>query len=202
MKKKGVLRILSVVLVLFTTQALNAIPLENIKEYTLENGLTVFILQDTSTPLIRIEYTTRAGFSSQTKETSGFFKLYTRILQAASPKLNFETAECNADSSRYVVMTVPSKLKETAAFLAQAAFSLSYSDDVLASELSLLKQEVKEEAESAGGFINAAIDSRVFSAYPWKHDSGVYPALFNKTTTIKARNILETISSLLYGDIE
>ncbi len=198
MKKKGFLRILSAVLILFTTQALNAIPLENIKEYTLENGLTVFILQDTSTPLIRIEYTTRAGFSSQTKETSGFFKLYTRILQAASPKLNFETAECNADSSRYVVMTVPSKLKETAAFLAQAAFSLSYSDDVLASELSLLKQEVKEEAESAGGFINAAIDSRVFSAYPWKHDSGVYPALFNKTTTAKARNILETISSRYY----
>ena len=177
---------------------LSAVPYDNVQEYTLENGLTVFVLQDTSTPLIRIEYTTRAGFSSQTKETSGFFKLYTRILQASSSKLSFETAECNADSSRYVVMTVPSKLEETINELAQSAFSLSYSDDVLASQLTQLKQEVKEEAASASGFINSAIDSRVFSAYPWKHDSGVYPALFSKTTTTKARNILDTIALRYY----
>ena len=82
-----------------TFTSLFSLPYDNIHEYTLENGLTVFVLEDTSTPLIRIEYTTRAGFSNQTKETSGFFKLYTRIFEAACP-LEFETVECNADSSR------------------------------------------------------------------------------------------------------
>ena len=176
---------------------LHAIPYDNINEYTLENGLTVFVLEDTSTPLIRIEYTARAGFSNQTKETSGFFKLYTRIFEAASP-LEFETAECNADSSRYVITVVPSELNKTMTLLAQNAFALSYSDDILKSQLNTLKNEVSEEASSAGGFINAAIDSRVFSAAPWKHDSGVYPSLFKKTTVEQARNTLRTISERYY----
>ena len=176
---------------------LHAIPYDNIQEYTLENGLTVFILEDTSTPLIRIEYTARAGFSNQTKETSGFFKLYTRIFQTASP-LKLEAADCYADSSRYVITIVPSELQNTMTTLAQNAFALSYTDDILKTQLSSLKNEVSEEAASAGGFINAAIDSRVFAAAPWKHDSGVYPSLFKKTTVEQARNILRTISERYY----
>lgn len=199
MKTRRHIRTFLFFLVIFSFHLpLHSLPLDNIKEYTLENGLTVFILEDTSTPLIRIEYTARAGFSNQTKETSGFFKLYTRIFKAAAPGLNLETAECNANSSRYVLTTVPSKLKEVISSLAQTAFSLSYSNEILTLQLNQLKQEVKEEASSAGGFINSAIDSRVFSAYPWKHDSGVYPALFTKTTTVQARNILSTISDRWY----
>ena len=174
-----------------------SLPYDNIQEYTLENGLTVFVLEDTSTPLIRIEYTTRAGFSNQTKETSGFFKLYTRIFEAASP-LELEMAECYADSSRYVITLVPSELEKTLTALAQNAFALSYTDDILRSQFTTLKNEVSEEAASAGGFINAAIDSRIFSAAPWKHDSGVYPALFKKTTVEQARNILKTIGERYY----
>ena len=177
--------------------ALHAIPYDNVREYTLENGLTVFVLDDTSTPLIRVEYTARAGFSNQTKETCGFFKLYTRIFESTS-QLDFDFAECNADSSRYVLTLVPSELENTFNTLAQNAFSISFSDDVLKKELSSLKKEVVEEAASAGGFINAAIDSRVFSTAPWKHDSGVYPSLFNKTTVEQARNILRTISERYY----
>ena len=202
MKKSGFWRaFLAFCIVFFSlTGVMNAVPLENIKEYTLENGLTVFVLQDTSTPLIRLEYTARAGFSNQTKETSGFFKLYTRIFETmcTNSGLNLDSADCNADSSRYIVTTVPSRLKSTLTCLAQTAFSFNYSDQQLSKELSALKKETLEEATSAGGFINAAIDSRVFSAAPWKHDSGVYPALFNKTTPSKARNILNTISARWY----
>ena len=184
-------------LFLLFTVNIFALPYDNIHEYTLENGLTFFVLEDTSTPLIRIEYTARAGFSNQTKETSGFFKLYTRIFDAVCP-IDFEMSECNADSSRYVVTVLPSELENTMTALAQNAFALSYSDDILKTQLTTLKNEVSEEAASAGGFINAAIDSRVFSAAPWKHDSGVYPSLFNKTTVEQARNTLRTIAERYY----
>lgn len=198
MKKRLLKKTILCILFLFSSLwSLLALPFDNIKEYTLENGLTVFVLQDTSTPLIRIEYTARAGFSNQTKETSGFFKLYTRIFEK-SFNGQLEYAECNADSSRYCITTVPSRLQETLSAMAQTAFSPVYSDSILASELSQLKKETAEEAAGAGGLINAAIDSRVFSAYPWKHDSGVYPALFNKTTPSKARNILAAIGERWY----
>ena len=200
MKKNFKISVILFLFCLFFSTSLFAIPLENIKEYTLENGLTVFILQDSSTPLIRVEYTTRAGFSNQTKETSGFFKLYTRLFQnsAQTQNISFDYAECNADSSRYIITTVPSNLENTLLVLSKTAFDLSFSNEQLSAEFSLLKSEVKEEASSAGGFINASIDSRVFSGSPWKHDSGVYPAILNKTSTEKARNILETISSRYY----
>ncbi len=176
---------------------LHAIPYDKINEYTLENGLTVFVLEDTSTPLIRIEYSARAGFSNQTKETNGFFKLYSRIFEASCP-LELEMADCYADSSRYVLNLLPSQLEDTLTKLAQNAFALSYTDDILRTQLTQLKTEVSEEAASAGGFINAAIDSRVFSAAPWKHDSGLYPSIFKKTTVEQARNILKTISERYY----
>lgn len=184
-------------LLLFSSRAFS-VPLENIKEYALENGLSVFVLEDKSTPLIRIEYSVHAGFSNQTKETSGFFKLYTRLIQAAHPSIDFDSAECYADSSRYITTIVPSKLEQTMKELSQAAFSNSYSDSLLAEVFAILKKEVTEEAASPGGFINAAIDSKVFSNAPWKHDSGVYPSLFNKTTTAKARTILKLIEDRYY----
>lgn len=199
MKNRRHIRAFLFFLVIFASVLpLHSIPLNNIQEYTLENGLTVFLLKDTSTPLVRLEYTVRAGFSNQTQDTNGFFKLYTRIFEAVCTELDFDTAECNADSSRYALVTVPSRLKDSCTSLARTAFALSYSDDVLKSQLSQLKSEVAEEAESAGGFINAAIDSRVFSAAPWKHDSGVYPALFKKTTLTQARNTLTTIGERWY----
>ena len=46
--------------------------------------------------------------------------------------------------------------------------------------------------------INAAIDSRVFSAAPWKHDSGIYPPVFKKTSEKTARTIIKQISEQWY----
>ena len=192
---KKILLVLAVLFLTFTNAF--SLPYDNIQEYTLENGLTLFVLEDTSTPLIHIEYTVRAGFSNQTKETSGFFKLYTRIFEAASP-IDFEMAECYADSSRYVTSIVASELQTTLTRLAQSSFAPSYSDDILRTQLALLKNQVSEEASSAGAFINSAIDSRIFSAAPWKHDSGIYPALFKKTSLEQARNILRTIGERYY----
>ena len=199
MKKSIFRQLFCLSLFLFITlQQAFSIPLENIKEYTLENGLTVFVLKDTSTPLIRVEYMARAGFSNQTKETAGFFKLYTKLLQEACSSFEFDLAECNADSSRYAMVTLPSQLKESFSEIAQAAFSLSYTDEMLKQQYTLLKNEVNEEAGSAGGFINSAIDSRVFSSSPWKHDSGVNPNTLRKTSVAQARNILNSIGERWY----
>ena len=40
---------------------------------TLQNGLTVFILPDETSALLNIELVVKAGFSSQTSSTAGFF---------------------------------------------------------------------------------------------------------------------------------
>lgn len=168
------------------------------EQYTLENGLSVFLLEDYADALVQIEFVCRAGFSSQTQENAGFFKLYSRLFEAATPQLSFSLVDCGADATRYVIKTPASKLNDVLETLSDSAFSLFYSDDLLEYELEEMKTEVTQNAESLSGFINAAIDSRVFASSPWKHDSGIYPALFRKTTGRRARTLLKDIADKWY----
>lgn len=173
-------------------------PADSVKEYKLENGMSVFLLEDSSTPLIRIEYIVKAGFSSQTQKTSGFFKLYSRVFQSSLSSLSFDSVTCNADSTRYIISIPTSKCEQTLSAISETAFNPQFTNETIKNELKILKKEVKENYDSMSGFINASIDSRVFSESPWKHDSGVYPPIFNDTTEKNAKNILSMISDRWY----
>lgn len=190
--------ILIIATLIFGAISLTASPADSVYEYRLENGMSVFLLEDTSTPLIRIEFTTRAGFSSQTEKTSGFFKLYSRVLTKSLPQITFDDVQCNSDSTRYITTIPSSKLEKTLSLLSEGALNPQFSDETIKNELNKLKTEVKENYESMSGFINASIDSRVFSDAPWKHDSGIYPPVFNGTTVKNARAILNMISERWY----
>ena len=95
---------------LFLFIPLHAEPASLVNQYTLENGLSVFLLEDPSEALVRIEFSVKAGFSSQTKDTAGFFYLYSDLIQNSS-SLNFESVSCNAESSRYQLTVTPSQIE-------------------------------------------------------------------------------------------
>ena len=185
-------------IIIFLAVRLSASPVNQVQEYTLENGMQVFLLEDSSDAQVHIEYTCRAGFSSQTQSTNGFFKLYTRLIQAANPKLNFTEVLCNADSSRYLIGASPSQVNDLLYALSDAVFSPDFSDELLKNQLNELKKEVNDNKDTMSVYINAAIDSRVFSAAPWKHDSGIYPPVFKKTTEKTARSVIRQISEQWY----
>lgn len=179
----------------------------NFAFYTLENGMNIFVLEDYSEATVRIEYSCHAGISSQTPSSTGFFTLYSRMFlqsgKAAYAKnsawlLDNATSECLADSAHYVLFTAPSLVEsalEQFSFCARAPF---FSDDEIAKNLSALKNEVMSYNASTASFINASIDSRVFSEAPWKTESGIYPALFANTKIESARQTLQTISEQYY----
>lgn len=192
--KKVFFRILAIFITFFGLSQ-NAFSQE---QYTLENGLSVFLMEDYADALVQIEFVCRAGFSSQTQENAGFFKLYSRLFESATPQISFSLVDCGSDSTRYVIKTTASKLDDVLESLSDSAFSLFYSDDLLEFELEQMKEEVTQNAQSLSGFINAAIDSRVFASSPWKHDSGIYPALFRRTTGRHARTILKDIADKWY----
>lgn len=191
-------RFLHIFITLFLTLPLFSAPVNAVQEYTLENGMQVFLLEDPADAQVHIEFTCRAGFSSQTQSTCGFFKLYTRLVAAENPKLSFTEIQCNADSSRYFIEASPSEVNELLFQLSDAVFSGDFSDEVLKNQLNELKKEVNDNSSSMSVYINAAIDSRVFSEAPWKHDSGIYPPVFKKTTEKTARTIIKQISEQWY----
>ena len=128
-------RLVMLLLAILLFHPLFSSPANQVEEYTLENGLQVFLLEDPSDAQIHVEYSCRAGFSSQTQSTCGFFKLYTRLIQAANPKLNFIDAQCNSDSSRYFIETNASQINDILFALSDAFFSPDFSDELIKSQL-------------------------------------------------------------------
>lgn len=194
--KKPKYSFLLLIFFIFNINFLTASPAEKLSQQILENGMEVFLLEDTSDALVHIEVCVKAGFSSQSRRTNGFFKLYTKLIHSIMPEL--DSAECNSDFSSYKI-TVPSTRTEEILFdLSQNIFSLQFSDDLLSANLSEIKKESEENAKSMAGFINSAIDSKVFSMAPWQHDSGIYPELFKTQSQKNARIILNSISQKWY----
>lgn len=162
---------------------------------TLQNGLTVFILPDETNALLNVELVVKAGFSSQTSSTAGFFPLYTRLFSKSGEAKEILKAfsihsECNADSSIFKAKVPPENLKLYLEQIAQCASSPNFSDKDIEDELAQMKTESLAYSKSTTGFINSAIDSRIFYKEPWKHDSGIYPAIFSGYNTKQARAVL------------
>lgn len=55
-------------------------PVENLYQYQLDNGLTVFIAENHAVPLAYIEIAVRAGAVTQTPENAGLFHLYEHMM--------------------------------------------------------------------------------------------------------------------------
>lgn len=214
MKKRVIWKILTYILAAVTLSVAPAFGDSMVKpdsEYsnlhiiTLENGLTLFVREDSSSALLHAEFMCRAGFSSQTASTAGFFPLYTELFAAQlqsdytdffkTVKLNYS---CNQDSSTYSTSLPPSALETFIKSISECVLNPSFSDRQISDTYSQMKKEVLENERTSTGLINSAIDSRVFSDAPWKHDTGIYPALFAGRTTSEVRTILSDITRKFY----
>lgn len=188
-----VLRAIFVLLAFFAGARAFSFSADDIQAYTLENGLKLYVLSDPKTATVRVELDVYAGYSAQSEKTAGFFPLYARLLSKHALE-----AQTGADCVRLVQTVAPYEVEAALSQLSHALRPLVVSDSELRTALTAMKAEVNEYAESAAGFINMAIDARMFSDAPWKQESGVYPALFTAQTVPQARAVLEKIGSDYY----
>ena len=180
---------------------------QGFSQFVLSNGMNVCVFEDFSTPTIRVEYSAKAGFSMQSAATAGYAPLYAQLFSKAGIYSNESDewlldelqSECLADSARYTIDISPNQLEEILTELSLCAFAPIFQDQELGQKLMEAKESAAESAFSAEGFINSAIDSRVFSDAPWKHDSGIYPALFQKQNLSEARAVLSEIAKNYYS---
>lgn len=175
----------------------------NIQTYTLQNGFNIFVKEDNSQALVKLELAVKAGFNAQNAENSGFFPLYTEILYKNSQTDNNSlysqiTSSCNSDCAIYSIETTPDTIEKAFQFISEPLKDPFFTDDILKAAYEKMKQQVSDYAESTTGFVNSAIDGIIFSEEPWKQDSGIYPSLFNNYTLSKVRTILLNISKEFY----
>lgn len=167
----------------------------------------MYIIQDTTTPVVSISFTTKAGYSLQTKTTTGFPELYSRLFfQCTKQGLSsYSTlgatnliAECTADSAIYTLSCPISSLSSILEVLAESIINPSLSDSEIVAAYNKVKEETVLRGKLPTTFIESSMDSILFSNAPWKIDSGVYPSLFSKSSIETIRNNLGKIAEKAY----
>lgn len=161
----------------------------DIKTFTLENGFKVFFLEDEATATVRIELNIKAGTKNQNPQNAGFFSLYANLLGL----------EISPDCVKTEKTVAPAQTEKIFIGLAEYFKPNFISDKKLNEELKKSQFSLKEFASSPAGFINQAIDSRIFYEEPWKTESGIFPKTFNSVSINEARTILTQIHDEYYS---
>ena len=182
-------RIFVFFLAFFLSFSLFAFTSSDIKHFTLENGLQIYFLEDSSSPTVRLELCLEAGFTNQSPLNGGLFTMYARLAGG----------EISNDSLRFVSKVAPAACEKALISLSQKLKPLSLSDSELSSLFKIMDSEFKEYSQSPAGFINSAIDSKVFAESPWSRESGVNPAVFSKHKIEELRTSLNSIRESYYS---
>lgn len=159
-----------------------------LKIMTLPNGFRIYFLKDVASPVFHAEFLSRAGFSAQTASTTGLAPLFAKLTGAEC------LADCTKLSADFAADYLETALSQMAAQVTKPFFS----DKDLKRCYNELRSEVNKNALSSSGFINRAIDSRIFRDAPWKHESGIYPALFGSKTIPEVRTALYDFAARFY----
>lgn len=181
-------RLTALLSILFTVSFLWAFNQNDIHVFTLENGLTLYLLEDSTTAAVRIELNINAGTVCQNIDNAGCFALYAKL----------SGLELTPDCVKTQTAVSPSQTEKALSRIAEVFRPLNVTDRQLEEALKQKKSELEAFSNSPAGFINGAIDSRVFADSPWKQESGVSPAVFNKKNVTQLRTILNEIHRNYY----
>lgn len=182
-------------------------PIAGLSRFTLDNGLELFVLENSQVPLTKIQITFRCGALTQTPETAGYFHLYEHMLFKGNDRYKTEkefsaamtalgVAEWNGGtSSEYVTyyFTVPSnKTREGLDFWSHAVKHPIFDEEELAIEKNVVINEINGYNSEPDWIFSGAVDKILFADYPWRRDVGGYEALLRKATVQSMKDIQST----------
>lgn len=182
-------------------------PIQGLHRYRLDNGLELFVLENHTVPLARIQITFRCGSITQKPETAGLFHLYEHMLFKGNSRYRTETefsaamtdmgvAEWNGGTStEYVTyyFTVPSAKTEAGLeFWSYAMREPLFDPSELAIEQGVVSNEINGYLSDPDHVYSAAMDKALFSRYPWRRDIGGNEAVVRSATVDTLRSIQST----------
>lgn len=172
--------------------------------YQLENGLEIYILEDSENPIIQVSYVAKAGFSVQTQENAGFPELASSLFFKSSSLnqndikvLQNLSTELKSDSAIFRATCTLGNLEKSIALFSEAARNPSFTDEVLQSEYLSLKLRVQENINNELAYINSSIDNVLFNE-PWKQDTVLYSGINQNLMIPEIRRNLQSIYTQFY----
>lgn len=172
-------------------------PIENLYEYTLDNGLTVFIAENHTVPLAYIEIAVKAGAITQTPENAGLFHLYEHMMfkgNALYPNAaavnralsDIGVAEWNGTTSSDHVnyfFTIPSdQLEKGLAFWNAAIRSPLMDEREFENEKKVVLAEIEGDSSDPQSWMYDYFMTKMFPDEPYRLDAGgSFPVVKNAT---------------------
>lgn len=181
-------RFFSVIILSFINVFAFSFSAGDIKHHTLENGLEIYFLEDDSSPVIRLELDVNAGISRQTEKNAGYFAFYARL----------KNAEAGEDTVKFVKTSSSDEVEKNILELSEVLRPVHLSDKELEPLVENAKSALEKYYSEPAGFINSAIDSKLFPNFPWKRPSGAVPSLFNSKQVSESRTILDSVAQNFY----
>ncbi len=160
---------------------------ESVYHYTLENGLELFIAENSNVPLTYIELAVKGGGISQTEETVGLFHLYEHMIFKGNTK--FPTAAAvqkaindmgvpswnGSTGSEYVnyFFTVPSDLTyDGLEFWSYAVREPLLDEKEFENEKKVVVAELEGGFSDPNRILYSALYKNAFPETPWQFDPG------------------------------
>ncbi len=162
-------------------------PIDNLYEYHLDNGLTLFVAENHSVPLAYVEIAVKAGATTQTPETAGLFHLYEHMMfkgnalykDAASVQKalsDMGVASWNGTTSTDHVnyfFTIPSdQLENGLAFWNAAVRAPSMDSAEFEGEKKVVLSEIEGDSANPGSILYDSMCKAMFPNAPYRVDSG------------------------------
>lgn len=182
-------------------------PIENLYEYKLKNGLTLFVAENHNVPLSYIEIAVRCGAYTQEKETAGLFHLYEHMMfkgnalyksaaDVTNALSNLGVADWNGTTDLECVnyyFTVPSsKTREGLEFWSAAIRSPLLDKNELENEKKVVLSEINGNFSSPERISTSYVSRMMFSDSPWKMDPSGSSDVVQNASVKSLKNIQKT----------
>lgn len=196
---------------------------ENLYQYTLENGLTVFEAENHAVPLVYIEITVKTGAKDQTPETAGLFHLYEHMMfkgnalytdaaqvQRALSELGVTNwnGTTGTDCVNYF-FTIPSdRIEDGLAFWNAAIRSPNMDEYELSNEKKVVLSEISGNTYDPSSIYQNNIYNLLFPEAPYRVSAGGSLAVIKNATVAQLMDIKEkyyipsNAALFIGGDIE
>lgn len=193
--------------------------IKGLYHYTLDNGLELYVMENSMAPLAYIEIAVRAGGIGQTKETAGLFHLYEHMMFKGNSKYKTAAAVQRAindlgcaswngtTGAEYVnyFFTVPAdRLEDGMEFWSAAIRDPLMDPKELENEKPVVLSEITGDLNDPSQIMYSGYSKRLFPQFPERLDAGGTPELVQNCTVeqiieIKNRFYVPNNAALFIG---
>lgn len=171
--------------------------LDGVYRYKLENGLELFVAENSAAPLAYVEIAVRAGSVAHTPQTAGLFHLYEHMLFKGNAKYANQVEFTDAmnkmgeidhngttsiDRVNYFFTIPSSEVKNGLEFWSYAVRTPKLDEKELENEKKVVLSEIEADFSNPSKICSSGLMKALFPSCPWRLDPGGNPEVVKNAT--------------------